>query len=519
MDINPWIAAGVRRQHVILEYLPEEDLALRSTEELDRLNARLKAAYDPDRFVREATAVTELLRRHLTRAACREGPVWPATPPEEQLERWPDPETGPPVAVEELLAEVLAGSTCQHHPGFAGQQLSVPPPLVGPVAMVSAILNNSVAIYEGAPVAVALERRVVSWMARKVGYGEAAGGTLTSGGTLGTLTALLAMRQARVGSDPWLDGLAGDERYAVLVSEEAHYCNRRACAVLGMGEQTAVPVPTDRRFRMTVRALSAVYDQSRKAGRRPVAVIANAGSTSTGSHDDLVALAAFCREHGLWLHVDAAHGGGALLSPRYRPMLRGIEQADSVVWDAHKMMLMPGLCTAVLVRDAGHLDAAFRQEAAYLLSDQEAPWYQPAARNFETTKPAMVLPLYVALRTLGVGFFTDCIEYAYDLARAFAERIDRHEELELLVRPQSNIVCFRRKAPAADSGAVQLALRDAVNRRGRFFIMRTTLRGMVWLRVVLINPATRLDDLEELLEELSDLDVNETRGGTSAVGH
>ncbi len=451
--------------------------------------------------------MTELLRRHLTRAACREGPVWPATPPEEQLERWPDPETGPPIAVEELVAEILAGSTCQHHPGFVGQQLSVPPPVVGPVAMASAILNNSVAIYEGAPAAVALERRVVEWMARKVGYGRASGGTLTSGGTLGALTALLAMRQARAGGDPWRDGLSGGERCAVLVSEEAHYCNRRACAVLGMGERAAVPVPTDRRFRMNLRALAALHERSREAGRRPLAVIANAGSTSTGSHDDLVALAAFCREHRLWLHVDAAHGGGALLSPRYLPMLRGIELADSVVWDAHKMMLMPSLCTAVLVRDASRLDAAFRQQAAYLLSDDQAPWYQPAARNFETTKPAMVLPLYVALRTLGVDFFTDCVEYAYDLARAFAESIERHEDFELLIRPQSNIVCFRRKAPSRNSDALQLALRRAVNRRGRFFIMRTTLRGALWLRVVLINPATRLGDLEELLEELSDFDV------------
>lgn len=371
--------------------------------------------------------------------------------------------------------------------------------------MLAAILNNSAAIFEGAPVAVVLERRIISWMSRKVGHGAGAGGVLTSGGTLGALTALLAMRQARIGSDSWRDGLAGNQEYAVLVSGEAHYCNRRACAVLGLGERAVFPVDTDGSFAMDLRPLKAVHRQAIESGRRPVAVIANAGSTSTGSYDDLDAIATFCGEHGLWLHVDAAHGGGALLSPRYAPLLRGVERADSVVWDAHKMMLMPSLSTAVLVREAAHLDGAFSQHASYLLSDDGAPWYEPAGRTFETTKPALVLPLYVALRTLGAAFFAEHVEYAYDLARAFAEQVQNRDGFELLVRPQSNIVCFRRKAAPEESDAVQLRLREAVNHRGRFFIMRTTLRDAIWLRVVLMNPATRLADLHELLDELSDI--------------
>jgi L-2,4-diaminobutyrate decarboxylase len=332
--------------------------------------------------------------------------------------------------------------------------------MLGLAAMVSAILNNSSAIYEGAPVAVTLEHRLVSWMSNKVGYGSDAGGALTSGGTLGALTALLAMRQAKVGLDAWGEGLAGSDRYTVFVSEEAHYSNLRACAVLGLGERAVV---------------------------------------------HLTAIANFCDERELWFHVDASHGCGALVSPKYAQMLDGVERADSVVWDAHKMMLVPSLCTAVLFRNAKHLDAAFRQKAAYLLSDAAVPWHQPASRNFETTKPAMVLPLYVALRTLGVGFFADHLDYAYDLARAFADEIDERADFELLVPPESNIVCFRRRAPVDVSNALQLALRDEVNRRGRFFLMRTVLRDAVWLRVVLMNPSTTLAHLRELLDELSSL--------------
>jgi L-2,4-diaminobutyrate decarboxylase len=473
--------------------------------DLNRRSADLTAPYDPDQFARQAASITELLRDHLARSASRQGPVWPPAGPPAVLERWPSPDSEPLETLDHLLAAVLAGSTHQHHPGFVGQQLSAPPPFVAPVSMVAAILNNSAAIFEGAPVAIALERRVVTWMTRLVGYGERAAGILTSGGSLGALTALLAMRQAQMGSDVWQQGLWGAHPGAVLVSREAHYCNRRACAILGFGERFVLRVETDADFAMDVDSLEAVYHRACALGARPLAVVANAGSTATGTYDDLEAIAEFCEKHDLWFHVDAAHGGSALLSPRYAPLLRGIDRADSIVWDAHKLMLMPSLCTAVLFRDGAHLDNAFRQQATYLLSGPTASWHEPAGRNFETTKPAIVLPLYIALRMLGVAFFGEYIDYVYDLARAFADELQSRPNFELLVRPESNIVCFRFRATPEKADALQLHLREAVNLRDRFFIMRTTMRGATWLRVVLMNPATRLADLRALLDELTDL--------------
>ena len=318
----------------------------------------------------------------------------PARSPDRLLDDWPDPVAAPTIDLDRLLADFITGSTNQHHPGFVGQQLSTPPPLVGPVALVAAIVNNSAAIFEGAPVAVAMERRVVSWMRGKVGYDDQADGILTSGGSLGALTALLAMRQAKIGEDAWRDGLAGATPAAVLMSAEAHYCNRRACAVLGLGSRAVFPVAADSRFAMTSAALACAHRDARAQGFRPVALVANAGSTATGSHDDLTAAADFCAQHDLWLHVDAAHGGSALLSPRYAPRLRGIDRADSLVWDAHKMLLMPSLCTAVLFRRAADLDATFRQHASYLLSGDHAPLVRTGIEEFRNdeagARPAAV---------------------------------------------------------------------------------------------------------------------------------
>src|SRR5262245_393179 len=477
-----------------------------SEPDLDAQSARLMAAYDPDDFARQAAIAVQLTRDHLASAAAGTRAVWPAASPDAVLGAWPDPASTPPASVEQILQEFLAGSTAQHHPGFVGQQLSTPPPMAGAAALVSTIVNNSAAIFEGAPVAVAMERRVVEWMLRKTGYAEGAAGILTSGGSLGALTALLAMRQAKVGEDAWRDGLAGCRPAAVLMSSESHYCNRRACAVLGFGSRAVIPVAVDARFAILPGSLDDAYQRALAGGLQPVAVVANAGSTATGSHDDLGTAADFCERQNLWLHVDAAHGGSALLSTRYRRALQGIARADSIVWDAHKMMLMPSLCTAVLFRRGAHLDATFRQQASYLMAGDEAPWYQPASRNFETTKPALVLPLYATLRTLGEAYLAAHVEYAYDLARAFAEEVYRRPKFQLLVGPESNIVCFRRRTESgADTDQLQVRLREAVNREGRFFIMRTTIDGATWLRVVLMNPATRLSHLRRLLDDLAEL--------------
>jgi L-2,4-diaminobutyrate decarboxylase len=169
------------------------------------------------------------------------------------------------------------------------------------------------------------------------------------------------------------------------------------------------------------------------------------------------------------------------------------------------MMLMPSMCTAVLFRSRTHLDNTFRQQASYLLSGPTPQWYEPSARNFEATKPAIVLPLYAGLRTLGVAFFAEYIDYVYDLASAFADELQARRDFELLVRPESNIVCFRLRSAREKSDDLQLRLREAVNQHGRFFIMRTTIRGATWLRIVLMNPATRLADLRAILDELADL--------------
>src|SRR6185503_7757985 len=206
------------------------------------------------------------------------------------------------------------------------------------------------AVYEMGPVSAPMERHALAWMARQAGFPGGADGVLTSGGSVGNLTALLAARQAITGRDVWDEGLAGSEPLAILVPDETHYCVKRAAQILGLGRAGIFSIPVDDRFRLRPEALPETLATAERAGRRVFAVVASAGSTSTGAFDPLEAVADFCAEHRLWFHVDGAHGASMALSAAHRHLVRGIERADSVIWDAHKMMLLPALATAVIFR-------------------------------------------------------------------------------------------------------------------------------------------------------------------------
>jgi L-2,4-diaminobutyrate decarboxylase len=334
-----------------------------------------------------------------------------------------------------------------------------------------------------------------------------ADGVWTHGGSAGNLTALLAARQASAPNDVWQEGYAQPGSLCVLTSTQAHYSVRRSAQVLGLGGRSVITVPVDARFRMDPAALAAALDRLAGEDRRVMAVVASAGSTATGAIDPLEDIAGICRARGVWLHVDGAHGGAHLLSERLRPSLRGVERADSLVVDAHKMMLMPALATLVLFRDGGRSFETFSQEASYLY-DRSArqEWFNFGHRTLECTKRMLGLKLYLALEVMGTEFFAAFVERMADLASSFADALERRPGWQLAVRPESNIVCFR-YAPdfLADADAFQTRVRDAIVHEGSFYLVKTTLLGRTWLRTTLINPLTTEADLEALLSRVEAL--------------
>jgi len=411
-------------------------------------------------------------------------------------------------ALGEFLQRYFTFTNRLHHPGFLGHQVAVPYYTGALGSLIDGFTGNSMAIYETGPGATSIEYFVLNWMLEKVGWqpmpldmhqrlgapgGERFGaGILTHGGSLANLTGLLAARN-RAAPQAWQQGAPAD--LALLVPPVAHYSMARAAGILGIGQQAIISLEVDERGAIIPERLPAALEQARSQGRRVMAVVANACSTAVGIYDPLEEIGAFCRQHDLWLHVDGAHGASALLSEKHRWKLKGLSQADSVAWDAHKMLQTPALCAALLVRDHRTLDSAFQQEASYLFHERELLGIDQSPRTLECTKAGLGLKLFLVLGALGERGLAETLEGQYALARQAYEYINRQPGFCCAVEPESNILCFR----VEGSDQHQLDLRNAIVAEGEYYISSTVFRGQRWLRIVVMNPHSGMAQIEGLI--------------------
>jgi L-2,4-diaminobutyrate decarboxylase len=417
----------------------------------------------------------------------------------------PVPLEGRPLG--EVLARIdrdlLSGVNRLAHPMYMGHQVSAPLAAAIWMESLKAAVNNSAAVREMSPAGTAVERQVIRWMCDLAGLGAEAGGTFTSGGTEATFTALLAAR-ARALPDAWERGV-GVGAPVVLAGEHAHYAVTRAVAELGLGMRRAVAVPS-RDHRMDTRALAGRLAQLRAEGAPVMAVVATAGSTATGSFDDLDTIGRLCEEHDAWLHVDGAHGASALVSARHRHRVRGIERARSIAWDPHKLLLMPLGTGMLLVRDEAELDRAFLQRAPYLFHGAGGRVLDQGVRSFLCSRPVDVLKLWVALQRYGLEGLAAAHDHLCDVAHGLWELIGTRDDFEAMHEPESNILCFRWRGPGLDDEALDdrnRRLREAYNLSGAGWITTTVLDGRRVLRVTIMNPRTRASHTRALLDGLA----------------
>lgn len=455
--------------------------------------------YDMVALERQLDAVKGLLVKALHSAKCRHGNVVIQRSIDEIL-REVDFEGlvargGGDVA--KLARVVLENSNRLHHPRYFGHQVAIPmmPSVVA--GLVDAFLNNGMAVYEMGPAGTAIERGVIRWMLSKAGW-PGGDGVLTHGGSLANLSCLLAAR-ARAFPDAWERGTPHDA--AILASEAAHYSIARAAAILGFGAAAIYKIPVDRGMRMRAEDLKAGQAKASADGRKVFAVVANAGATPTGAFDPLREVAAFCRAENLWLHVDGAHGASALISEKHRGLLDGIELADSLSWDTHKMLGTSVLCGAALFRDAAALGATYHQHAPYLFSDVEKPGEDISRNTLECTKAQLSLKLFFNLAVLGERGLAGHVEHLIARAQEFHDLIAARSGWECRCSPQCNILCFR----FGKDSELQDRVRFQIVREGKFYLTRTTLDNEAWLRMVVMNPFTEAGDIEALCAEVERL--------------
>jgi L-2,4-diaminobutyrate decarboxylase len=318
----------------------------------------------------------------------------------------------------------------------------------------------------------------------------------------------LTARNVMLG-DAWSAGLAGRRAAPVLIAHaDAHYSVTRSAGILGLGTSQVVLAALDIHRRLDPNRLDTTLCDLRSRGVPIIAVSAAACATPIGAFDPLADIADVCRRHEVWLHVDAAHGGALAFSCRHRHLLAGIERADSVVCDAHKMMFMPALCAMLFYRDRQHRFATFHQDAPYLF-DPAAPElaeYDSGVVALECTKRAAALGLWGIWSLFGPQLFADLVDVTIDLAQQLHALVVAADDFEALHEPQCNIVAFRylppelRSAPPDVIDGLQLRLRRAVVESGEFYLVQSRIDGRPVLRTTIINPLTTKEDLSALLE-------------------
>jgi L-2,4-diaminobutyrate decarboxylase len=408
----------------------------------------------------------------------------------------------------EFIRDYLRNTTRLHHPGYMSHQVAVPHYAGALAALIDTFTNNVMAIYEMGPGAASIEYHVINVLLKKIGWEPAplnlrhvpysqayAGGVLTHGGSLTNLTALIAAR-TRLVPDVWDVGIPQD--LAILAPADSHYSIARAAGILGIGRNAIYELDVDDTGALIPEKLTLAYDRMRTDGKRAIALVANACSTAVGIYDPLDEIGDFCNEHDIWFHVDGAHGASALFTKKHRTLMKGIEKANSITWDAHKLMRTPTVCAALLVKDHRDLDAAFKQEASYLFHDKEQPGFDFIHRTVECTKAGLGLKFFFVLAAMGEQGIADYIDRQYDLAKNAWDYLEQLDDFTCPVCPQSNILCFR----VDGDDEVQIRIRNRLNEQGRFYISTTSFMGSRYLRLSLMSPHTSMQDIEDLVHNI-----------------
>ncbi len=412
-------------------------------------------------------------------------------------------------SLSDFLRSYLSGVTPVYHPGNIAHQCAVPHPMSAVAGLLDSYVNSDGSTYELGPSSVSLEYFLINWLIGKIGWTAApvppetktgeifAGGVLLQGGSLSNLTAMIAARTQCV-PDVWRTG--NPDNLVILVPEETHYSIARAAGIMGMGHQSIVPLEIDEYGLIVVDKIPDTIKKLRGSGKMPMALVANAANTVAGMYDSFRAIGELCNEQDIWFHIDAAHGGPALLTTHYAHLMDGAELSDSITMNMHKLMRIPSTCTALMMRNSNTLDQAFEQKASYLFFDKEQPGIDFLNRTIECTKPALGLKFFLMLAAEGKVGVSKYIEDLFELTITSYDYLQAQADFECPHPPQSNILCFK-----VCDFPDQLSLREALLKRGHFYISTATLDGVRYLRLTITSPETQIEHIHQLVAELRDI--------------
>jgi len=411
----------------------------------------------------------------------------------------PEQGAGLDAVLARVIEDVLPYQAGTNHPGYFA---FIPYFTTWPAALaelIAAAINVSPWAWMESPAATQIELEVIDWFRGWLGMPESTAGLLVSGGSAANLTALLVAREAAGGPS---------EDSVVYVSDQGHSSLARTARAMGLRPHQIRVLPTDDRWRLQPETVIAAVGADRRAGRVPIALCASAGSTSTGAVDPLPGLADLCAAEGLWLHVDAAYGGFAALTPEGRALLTGIERADSVTVDPHKWLFQPLECGGVLVRDGERLARTFAIHPDYLDSTETHTTGEANLGEWglQLSRGTHALKVWMSVQAFGLAAFRAAIDRNMELAAYAEELVHGHDTLTVMAPASLGIVCFRREWPGCDEAETErrgIALADALERSGDAFVSTTRLAGRHAIRLCILNPTSGAAHVRRVIEHFA----------------
>lgn len=415
-------------------------------------------------------------------------PVTPRVQPGEILAQLPAAAPVSGESFEAMFADfekiILPGMTHWQHPGFFAYfpANASPPSLLG--EMLTSALGAQCMSWLTSPAATELEQRVMEWIRDAIGLPGEFAGVIQDTASTATLCALLSARERASGWRINTEGFSG-QRYRIYASSEAHSSVEKAVRIAGLGADNLVKVAVDQDFAMQPEALAAAIAADRAAGFEPLCVVAAWGTTGSTALDPIAPIADICQREQLWLHIDAAYAGSALLLPEIRSLAAGLERADSIVFNPHKWLLTHFDCSAYFVRDPEALERTFGLTPEYLKTDSDKLVHNYRDWGIQLGRRFRALKLWFVLRSYGLSGLQDFLRRQIGWAQELAQAIDAHADFERLAPVPLNLICFRWNPPGAtDPDGLNAKLMQSLNADGEMFMTHTRLKGHYTLRLV-----------------------------------
>lgn len=350
-----------------------------------------------------------------------------------------------------------------------------------------------------------MERRVVRWLTDLCGYDEKAGGNLTSGGMTANFIGLKVGRDRVTGDVAQHEGI--HQRWAVYASEERHVSVDKAVDCVGLGRNALRALPTDEKFQVRIDALEAAIERDKNSGIRPMCIVGMFGTTNTGAVDDIRKLRQIADREGMWLHADAAYGGGMLLSHQWAMRGSGLELADSITIDPHKWFYAPLDAGAVLVKDHDRLTASFGIQPSYLTDelDRSNERYQYYVHGFEQSRRFRSLKVWMSFKRYGARQIGEWIDNNVRQAKHLYALVEKDPAFEAASEPPMSAICIRFRGGdlgEAESKELHADVAQRIEQSGRFWMSTTELKGKTWFRINPVNFRTRKEHMEQLFQLL-----------------